>query len=170
MEVGGGEVGHGGLEVGRRGSRRLEGRDTHVGGAVDADLAVAPGLGGGPLDGVVAVLSLVAVEGHDALGLEAAPAVLDDDGVAVLGSDDGVDHLASDVLGDGLVVGVAVDEDGILLVVVGAVDVGGEPDAIAHGGHDVAFDEDLVHGHQACVPPSITSWIPVTNEASSEAR
>ncbi len=169
VEVGGGEVSHGGLEVGRGGGRRLEGGHAHVGGAVDANLAVAPGLDSGPLDGVVAVVPLVPVKGHDALGLEAAAAVLDDHGVAVLGGDDGVHHLAADVLGDRLVIGDAVDEDGVLLVVVGAVDVGGEADAIAHGNHDIAFDEYL-RGHQACVPPSMTSSMPVTKEASSEAR
>ena len=147
----------------------MQGGDAHVGGAVDADPAIAPGLGGGPLDGVVTVVVLVPVEGHDALGLETATAVLDDDGVAVLGGDDGVDHLAADVLGDGLVVGDAVDEDGVLLVVVGAVDVGGEVDTVAHGGHHVALDEDF-GGHQACVPPSMMSSTPVTKEASSEAR
>ena len=169
VEVGGGQVGHHRLEVGRRGGGRLQRGHAHVGGAVDAHLAVAPGLDRRPLDRVVAVVALVAVERHHALRLEAAAAVLHHHRVAVFGGDDGVDHLAAHVLRDRLVVGDAVDEHGVALAVVGPVDVGGEAHAVAHRGHHVAFDQHLGRAH-ACVPPSMTSWTPVTNEASSEAR
>ena len=45
-----------------------------------------------------------------------------------------------------VVVGVVVDQDGVLLAVVRTVDVGGQLDAVAHRDHDVAFDDDVV-GH-----------------------
>ena len=99
-----------------------------VGAADGADVAVAPGLGGHPLHGVVAVAVLapaVVVEGDEvALGGEAAAHVLDDDGVALGGEEGRRADLA--LGGVVLAVGGALEEGRERARALGQVDVGVE--------------------------------------------
>ena len=82
--VGRGHVGEDGLQVRRRFDGALYGSPTERARAVEADVAGRPGLGGGPLDRVVAVAGFVAVGAPGAFRAGAAARLLDDDGVAPL--------------------------------------------------------------------------------------
>ena len=102
------------------------------------DLAIAPGLRGDPLDGVVAVFALPIVAGvivaAVALGFVARADVLDDEDIAALY----IPARNAVPLGEGLVVGVA-DQNSRPGAGAGGgrVDVGGQAHAIAHGDHHV---------------------------------
>ena len=117
------------------GGEHLRGSD--VGSAEHADFAVGVGKRGGPLDGVVAVVGLV-LEGIPlALGGVAAADVLHDDEVSAGGGG------AAEFGGVVLVIGRALEEDGIFAIAGGMVDVGVEGDAVAGLHGDAVFYGDV---------------------------
>ena len=122
-----------------------------------ADVAGAPGLSEYPLQGIKPVGSLAQILGERAFGTVATAQVLHDNGVTALdkiGGDFGA--LTRSRVGVGafavararLVVGGALDENGKGArngdTVPGwSVYVGGEADAVPHGDHNVAIDDDV---------------------------
>ena len=132
---GAGDGGHR-LQMGRGVGGELVLVGAEVGLADGADLAIAPGLFGEPLDGVVAVGALVEVRGVVALGAEASAAVLGDVGVA-----EGQPEVdAGAFAARRPAVGGAREEGGEGAGAGGAVDVALQLDTVAHRDHDVLFD------------------------------
>ena len=132
-------------EVGRTGRGQPVLGRPRVRAADGADVAVAPRLGGDPLDRVVAVAILapaVVVERDEAaLRGEAAADVLDHDGVA-LGREEGRRaHLA--LGGVVLAVGRPLEERRERPLALGQVDVGAEDRPVAHRLGHVAADGEL---------------------------
>ena len=113
-----------------------------VGAAVGADPPVRPGLLGEPRHHVVAVAAVVARDEVLALGLESAAHVLDGDRKAVAGEPARrrvlapMRHLA--------VGGADLDDRQWLPGTDGEVEVGGQPDAVAHGDHVRGVEPHLV--------------------------
>jgi hypothetical protein len=134
--VGGGDDGADAGEVGRfaDGGEHLGCAD--VGAGEHADFSVGVRQGGGPFNGVVAVVGFVLEGVPLALGGVAAADVLSDDHEAVL---DGFGAKGGEAV---LVVGGADEEDVEGTITGGAVDVGEEGDAVAGFHGDVFFDDD----------------------------
>ena len=116
--------------------------EADVGDAVHADAAVAPRLRAYPLDGVVAVVSLVYVRLPRAVGVVAAAAVLHDAGVSCL--DESLGPL--DVALLLLVVDRPDEEHGKGSFPGRRVDVGGQQDAVPHGNLDVQANTQRLSG------------------------
>ena len=135
----------GGKGVLRRAQVRLAG---------GGDAPIAPGLAGGPLHGVVAILSfleqrIVVV----ALGIEAGAAVLANHDVAALGEEpDGVFLVVRVSV---LAIRPASDQRRKPAGRVGAVDVGRQPHSVAHGYHDISFADDSVLLCACHIRPSV---------------
>ena len=110
-----------------------------VGLADDADVAIAPGLLGDPLDRVVAVGAFGQVGGVVALGAEAAAAVLGDERVAKTNPEVGARVGAAT---GATTVGRARQDRGEGAGAGRAVDIALQLHAVAHRSHDV-----FVHGH-----------------------
>ena len=113
------------------------------------DVAVRPWLRGAPLDGVVAVVDLVAERWNSPSDAPAAARVLDDDGVAAL---DGAQRVLRqpDHRRRALVVGRALQQDRMALRRCGPVDVGVEDGAVAHRHRDVPLDRDACAHRLTC--------------------
>ena len=148
-----------------------------VGDADHADVAIAPGLGGDPLDEVVGVLperdaTGVVVADVLTFGGAGASQVADDVDVVlghhagdVAGLDAAVPHRAGSPLrrggqGEGLellAVGAQGHQRGARLVVGPVVGVGGELDAVAHRHPEVLADSDLLP--TGIEHADVSSWV-----------
>ena len=141
--IGGSGDGRHRLQMGRGVGGELVLVGAQVGLAEGSDIAVAPGLLGEPLDGVVAVGALVQVGGVVALGAEASAAVLGDVGVA-----EGQPEVdAGAFAAGGPPVGGTRQEGGEGAGTGGAVDVALKTDTVAHRDHDVLFDGHVHSKH-----------------------
>ena len=104
--------------------------------------AVGPRLAGGPFHGVVPVQSLLEQGIVFPFRLEATPAVLADHHVTPLGKEpDGMFLVVGVPV---LPVGASGDQHREAPRRIGAVHIGGQPHAVAHGNHNIAFPDNPV--------------------------
>jgi hypothetical protein len=144
--VAGDHVGEDGLEVGGGLDGALDGRIAQGARAVQADVSIGPGLGCGPFHRVVGILTLIAIGTPLPLRPGSSPGFLDGDRVPPLGSDERAEEKLVRTKEVVVVVGMPVHQHGVPGVIIGPVDVGGQPHAISHRHHDIPFDDDVV-GH-----------------------
>ncbi len=138
------------LDVHRGVGRMLRGRDAHLilrrrRTAGRPDFAVRPGLLREPRERVVAVSTRRSEDVVVALGEEVSALVLHDVGIPALDGGQRGRHVARDPVADVPVVEVVrrahPDRRHLLRGVLRSIDVGGEPDAVAHRHHDLALDD-----------------------------
>ena len=158
MVVGGGDAGCDGHQMGRTRLGRLPLGSAHVGAAVHPHLARGPGLGGGPLDGVVAIVEVVPEGVELAPGGVASPGVLDDHHIALPGGFERVQHIPRE--GHGLIVGCPLQQDRAWPWPLWAVDVGIQSGAVPHGNGHVGLDlQRLGCWHGTPPPVSGLGWL-----------
>ena len=143
IEAGGCDVGKDGDQARRVRHRGAPLHVSQVGASLHADFAVGPGLLGGPFDGVVAVLDVVAERLPLALRLMASASVLEDVGITAPGEVDGAAVGARVALG---AVGRARNKHGVLAFADRTKDVRVEDDAVPHRDRDAVLHRDVVSG------------------------
>src|SRR2546430_14068408 len=109
--------------------------EPEVGASNCSDLAAGPGLLGNPGNCIGSVTRLIEDGGELALGGKTSPAVLQNHGIPYLNGSQSIDGCL-DHHRQLLVLGQPLEEYPVRPALCGALDIGGEMDATAPGGHD----------------------------------